>query len=91
MEQARFKAETMKHFRGQESNHDLLEMLLSDLENTVSSNSTRQWINAILNFLSRVPLERIEDRLQSMVDRKVFSYRLKKRVLDILNPEARDY
>ncbi|MFN2268954.1 MAG: hypothetical protein ABR533_11815 [Desulfonatronovibrio sp.] len=91
VEQARFKAETMRHFHGWESSHDLIEMLLSDLEHTVSSNSTRQWINAILNFLNRTPLERIEDRLQSMVDRKVFSYRLKKRVQDILDPEIRDY
>lgn len=91
VEQARFKAETLRYFHGQENSHDLLEMLLSDLEHTVSSNSTRQWINAILIFLSRTPLERIEDRLQSMVDRKVFSSRLKKRVLDILDPVTRDY
>ncbi len=28
VEQTRFKAETLWHFHGQESNHDLLEMLL---------------------------------------------------------------
>jgi hypothetical protein len=91
VEQARFKAETLRHFQGQESNHDLLEMLLSDLEHTVSNNSTRQWIKAVLDFLDRSPLELIEGRLQSMVDRKVFSSRLKKRVLDILGPVTRDY
>jgi len=91
VEQARFKAETQRHFHGQENNHDLLEMLLSDLENTFSNNSTRQWIKAVLNFLGQVPLERIEGRLQSMVDRKVFSYRLKNRVLDLLDSVTRDY
>ncbi len=91
LEQTRFKAETLRYFHGQEKNHDLLEMLLSDLENTVSNNSTRQWISAILDFLGRAPLEQIEGRLQSMVDRKVFSYRLKKRVLDTIDPMTRDY
>ncbi len=68
-----------------------LKCCCSDLEHTDSNNSTRQWIKAILDFLDRAPLERIEGRLQSMVDRKVFSYRLKKRVLDILGPVTRDY
>ena len=70
LEQAGFKAETLRHFHGQESSHDLLELLFSDLENTVSSNSTRQWITAILDFLGRAPLKWVEGRLQSMVDRK---------------------
>ncbi len=91
LEQARFKAETLRHFQGQESNHDLLEVLLSDLENTVSNNSTRQWITAILDFLGRAPVDLIKDQLQSMVDRKVFSQRLKKRVVDIIDPMDLDY
>jgi len=91
VEQTSFKAEILRHFRGQEGNHGLIEMLFSDLENTVSNNSTRQWIIAILDFLGRAPLERIEGRLQSMVDRKVFSYRLKKRVLHTIDPMNRDY
>ncbi len=86
LEQARYKVEILRHFHGLESNHDLLDILLSDLENTVSNNSTRQWITAILERLNRAPLELIKDRLQSMADRKVFSYRLKKRVMDIIDP-----
>ena len=70
LEQAGFKAETLRHFHGQESSHDLLELLFSDLENTVSNNSTRQWITAILDFLGRAPLKWVEGRLQSMGDRK---------------------
>ncbi|WP_291322098.1 hypothetical protein [Desulfonatronospira sp.] len=91
LEQAGFKAETLRHFHGHESNQDLLELLFSDLENTVSNNSTRQWITAILNFLGRAPLERIDNRLQSMVDRKIFSHRLKKRVLSVIDPMNREY
>jgi hypothetical protein len=91
LEQSKFKAETLRHFKGQKSNLDLLEMLFTDLENTSSNNSTRQWITAILDFLSRAPLELVEGRLQSMVDRKFFSHRLKKRVLHIIDPIIRDY
>ena len=91
LEQAGFKAETLRHFHGRESSQDLLELLLSDLENTTSNNSTRQWITAILDFLGRAPLERIESRLQSMVDRKIFSHRLQKRVLSVIDPMNRDY
>ena len=91
LEQARFKAETLRHFHGQESNQELLELLLSDLENTTSNNSTRKWISTILDFLGRAPLERIENRLQSMVDRKIFSHRLKQRVLYVIDPMNRDY
>jgi len=86
LEQARHKVEILRHFHGLESNHDLLDILLSDLENTASNNSTRQWITAILERLNRAPLELIKDRLQSMVGRKVFSQRLKKRVMDIIDP-----
>ncbi|WP_045212151.1 hypothetical protein [Desulfonatronovibrio magnus] len=87
LKQAKFKVEILRHFRSQENNQELLEILLSDLENTVSNNTTRQWISAILDFLRLAPLEMIDDRLQSMVDRNVFSYRLKKRVMEILDPE----
>jgi len=91
VEQSRFKAEILNYFRGLENNQDLLNILLSDLENTVSNNSTRQWITAILDFLGRAPVELIRDQLQSMIDRKVFSQRLKKRVMDIIDPVPWDY
>ncbi len=91
LEQARFKAETLRHFHGRESNQNLLELLFSDLENTVSNNSTRQWITAILDFLGRAPLKLIKNRLQSMVDRNIFSHRLKQRVLFVIDPMNRDY
>lgn len=90
LKQAKFKVELLRHFQGQESNQELLEMLLSDIENTVSNNTTRQWISAILDCLRRAPLELIEDRLQSMVDRNIFSYRLKKEYwkFSILSPAS---
>ncbi len=91
VEQARFKVEILHYFRGLEKDQDLLDMLLSDLEHTVSNNSTRQWITAILDFLGRVPVELIEEQLKSMINRKVFSQRLKKRVMDIIDPIPRDY
>ncbi len=86
LEQAKFKVEILRHFRGRESNRDLLDMLLSDLENTASNNSPRQWITAILDFLGRAPVEPIKGQLQSMVDRKVFFQRLIATGSDRVNP-----
>lgn len=62
-----------------------LELLLSDLETTPSNNTTRQWISAIIRHLHRFPQEDVEERLRGMIRKNVFSYRLRRRIEDMLD------
>lgn len=61
------------------------ELLLNDLESTPSNNTTRQWLAAIIKSLERFPKESIEPRLRDMIRRDVFSYRLRRRIEEMLD------
>lgn len=66
----------------------LTKFILDELYNTPSNNTTRQWISAILKFLERSPREEISDPLENMLRENRFSYRLKKRIKDILEDDC---
>jgi len=63
----------------------LMELLLNDLESTHSNNRTRQFLAAIIKSLNRFPKESVEPRLRDMIRRNVFSYRLRKRIEEMLD------
>jgi len=63
----------------------LTRVLLKELYNTPSNNTTRQWISDILRYLEYCPPEKIRKPLEKMLNDKRFSYRLKQKIERILS------
>jgi hypothetical protein len=59
--------------------------LVEELRRTKSNNTTRQWIQVILQFLDRCPLQVIEKPLEQMLADGRFSFKLKRRILDLIS------
>lgn len=86
LKQVHFKVHMLQHLAGCKTQR-FLELLLADLEATPSNNTTRQWITAIIKHLSRFPKEAVEDHLMDMIRKNVFSYRLRRRIEDMLDDD----
>jgi hypothetical protein len=84
LEEVHFKVAFLERMTASTS-PSFLELLLADLEATPSNNTTRQWLNAIIKSLHRFPKEAVEDRLRDMIQRNVFSHRLRGRIEDMLD------
>ncbi len=59
--------------------------LIQELGRTTSDNTTRQWILEILRILERCPLEAIKEPLEQVLAQRQFSYRLKRRIQDLIS------
>lgn len=68
-----------------EHKSSVIPFLLDQLEHTLSNNTTRQWISAILRYFGSVPLEEIREPLEAMMKKGCFSYRLKQRIQELIN------
>ena len=62
----------------------LARLLLKDLFRPPSNNTTRGWYNAVFRFFESLPVDIAEDNLQLILNSSQFSYRIKKRVKQIL-------
>ena len=60
------------------------DLLFRELRITVSSNSTRQYIDRILKSLKRFPLEFIEEGFEELLKDSKWSYRMKRKFKEIL-------
>ena len=60
------------------------DLLFRELRLTVSSNTTRIYINRVLKSLNRFPLELIEDGFEDLMNDRKWSYRMKKKFKEIL-------
>ncbi len=63
----------------------VVPFLIEELGRTKSDNTTRQWIQEILQFLERCPLQVIKEPLEQMLADGRFSLRLKRRVLNLIS------
>lgn len=63
----------------------LIPELIDELYQTVSNNTTRQWISEIFRFLANCPYEEVYEPLEKMLGEKRFSFRLKARIKKILD------
>lgn len=84
IEEVYLKKEVLKHLELRETKSQVIPYLIDDLYKTSSNNTTRQWISAILKFLEHSPKEKIRKPLENMLKDKRFSYRLKKKIKNIL-------
>ena len=85
LDEVHFKIFVLRQFKGPETSQELVEILLDDLEQTPSNNTTRQWITALLKRLSRAPVHQVEPRLMALIQKGLFSYRLKKKIEAMLD------
>ncbi len=62
--------------------------LVEELGRTKSDNTTRQWILEILQFLARCPRQVIREPLEQMLADGRFSFKLKRRVLNLISDSS---
>jgi len=80
-----FKIELLRSLERSHTKTVLIPELRDELYQTVSNNTTRQWITEIFRFLEFCPQEDIREPLEKMLSEQKFSYRLKKKIQKILN------
>lgn len=80
-----FKIELLRYLNRSSTKTVLIPELIDELYQTVSNNTTRQWITEIFRFFEFCPEEVIREPLENMLRDKRFSYRLKKKMKKILN------
>jgi len=78
------RIEVLHHLNSFENRKFITNHLLGELYKTPSNNTTRQWISAIFDFIRKSSIEDIREPLEKMLKDKRFSYRLKKKIKDIL-------
>lgn len=72
--------EALVHIRTKEATG----LLFRELRLTVSSNSTRKYINSILKSLKHFPLKSIEEGFEELLKNNKWSYRMKRKFKEIL-------
>jgi hypothetical protein len=73
--------EALGHIKTKES----AELLFSELHQTISSNSTRRYLNSVLRSLQMFPLELIEEGFEKLLSERKWSQRMKNKFKAILN------
>jgi len=86
VEEVHFKKEVLRHLESDNTKQQIIPYLIDELYKIPSNNTTRQWISDIFRFLEHSPNEKIREPLEKMLKDKRFSYRLKKKMKNILYP-----
>jgi len=84
IEEVHFKKEVLRHLKRHDTRTLLIPLLIDELYNTPSNNTTKQWINDIFGFLKYAPIEEVRAPLEKMLRDKRFSYRIKQKIKEIL-------
>lgn len=62
----------------------LIPLLIEELYRIPSNNTTRQWITKILKVLPRFPADEVRQPLETLLQEREFSIRLRNRIEDVL-------
>lgn len=65
-----------------------IEAYVNELARSPSNNVTRQLYTLILRQLSQCPKELVEGPLLELLKKKKFSYKIKKRIMGVIEEEA---
>jgi len=84
LEEVHFKIKVFGFVNRGKFQKELVPVLVKDLYNTSSNNTTRQWITEIFRFFQRCSIEDIREPLEKMLKEKCFSYRIKNKIKEIL-------
>lgn len=85
LEEVYFKIEVLRILERESTRSKIVPIIIEELYKTPSNNTTRQWISAIFKFLEYSPNDLDREPLEKMLKDKRFSYRLKKKVKNILH------
>ncbi|TAH60755.1 MAG: hypothetical protein EWM50_06385 [Gottschalkiaceae bacterium] len=69
---------------------DIVSAYINELARTPSNNTTRQLYTKILDCLKRCPLEMVEEPLIDLLNEKEFSYKIKKRIMEVMTIRETD-
>ncbi len=75
--------ECLEHRRGDQRSK-LIPLLIDELYQIPSNNTTRQWITKILKILARFPEGEVRQPLETLLQEREFSIRLRYRIEDVL-------
>lgn len=67
-----------------ESRYDTAKALVYELERSISNNTTRRLYTLILDILKKYPKDMIDELIQDVLKKKDFSYKIRKRIKDVL-------
>lgn len=84
LQEVHFKIKVFGFVNRREFRKELVPVLVKDLYNTSSNNTTRQWITEIFRFFQICSIEDIREPLEKMLKEKRFSYRIKNKIKEIL-------
>jgi hypothetical protein len=84
LQEVHFKIKVFGFVERGEFQKELVPILIKDLHNTSSNNTTRQWITEIFRFFQRCSIEDMREPLEKMLKEKCFSYRIKNKIKEIL-------
>jgi hypothetical protein len=87
LEDTHQRLDILQRTSGLFDNERYARMLVKELYRTKSNNTTRSLISEIFKILKTIPLKYIEEDLENMLKDKRFSYRLKQKMKDILDPQ----
>ncbi len=85
IEEVHFKIDLLRYLDRPNTETALIHELIDELNQTVSNNTTRQWITAIFKILESCPREKVREPLENMLSDKSVSYRLKQKMKNILD------
>ena len=87
LEDVHFKIHLLSKLRRPGEDADLVPVLIKELYDIPSNNTTRQWISAIFDFLKMAPLEMVREPMKEMLKEKRFTYRIKQKIQNILEED----
>ncbi len=85
LSQSQFKSRLLRNLNlTRDYRRDLAHLLVQDLFNTPSNNQTRGWYTDVFKFFVGSAWEFAEEALSPMLDSPRFSYRIKRRVREVI-------
>ena len=85
LKEVHFKKDLLRRLARRDRESRLAPVLVDELYRMDSNNTTRQYFSAILGYLDRCPREVVREPLRKMLESEKFSYRIKRRIRDIMD------
>ncbi len=84
MKEVHLRKEILRHLFCANDKAAVTHCLIEELDRIPSNNTTRQWFSEIFRFLQHCQIEVIREPLERMLSDKRFSYRVKRKIKEML-------
>ncbi len=85
IEEVHFKMEVLNELSRSQTKSPLIPILIQELYDVRSNNTTKQWVTKILRFLNGCPLEETREPLEKLLKESNLTYRRKDQIKTILH------